>query len=164
MLCIGIGLVVWWYMEAANYDTMLDGVPFAKGANLIYDPAGTPADNTVTMSCPTGKQVCVYQATQICTNPTPGNYETLETDPIITDASNPGWSKFNPDTTVNLTQALNAACGVVSMGAPVTKGTCQYVFNPTSTPFTAPMTCGGATHLIANYTCEPAGAPCNSTS
>ena len=176
LLAIGVGLVVWWYVEAANYDTMLDGVPFAKGANLIYKPEGTDAENTITMSCPEGKQVCVYQATQICTNPTGSNVENPDTDPILNNIIKDGiaddnWCKFNPATTVDLTSELNSNCGT-GLGLPVAKGSCPaYVFSPHNlngnswTDF-----CGdGATHFISTYTCQPAfnsdGTPgiCNST-
>lgn len=163
LLAIGVGLVVWWYVEASNYDTMLGGVPFAKGANLIYNPTGTDADNTVTMSCPDGKQVCVYQATQICTNPVNpnedgGNYETAATDPICSTLTD-NWGKFNPATTVDLTQELNSNCGVTGPGASVATSNCPaYVFSPSATTTSgAPFTCGNPNgiHLIATYTCQP---------
>jgi hypothetical protein len=160
LLAIGVGLVVWWYIEASNYDAMLDGVPFAKGANLIYKPEGTDADNTITMSCPEGKQVCVYQATQICTNPVnpnddDGNYETSLTDPICSTLGD-NWGKFNPATTIDLTADLNSNCGTGS-GEAVSTGSCSYVFNPQSFPFSGGV-CGNpnGVHLIATYTCQPA--------
>ncbi len=174
LLAIGVGLVIWWYMEAANYDTMLVGVPFAKGANKIYDPSPA-ADNTVKMSCPYGKQICVYQATQICTNPSPGsghsgNHENQITDPIInlTTGSAENWSKFNPDTTYDLTALMNAQCSTgagMSVGTP----TCEYDWDPAQTPF--PFgTCTGENsgiHLLAGYTCQDpnseSGKICNPT-
>ncbi len=166
LLAIGVGLVIWWYIEAANYDSMLDGVPFAKGANLIYNPDGTDADNTITMSCPTGKQVCVYQATQICTDPQmPDNIENPDTDPILNNNITAGdnWGKFNKDTTYDLTQELNINCGT-GLDKPVTKQSCPaYVFEPNLT-LPNGKSCEGASHFIATYTCEPIGSKCQSTS
>lgn len=177
LLAIGVGLVIWWYVEASKYDTMLGGVPFAKGANLIYDPTGSDADNTVTMSCPDGKQVCVYQATQICTYPQPGNFENAATDPIVHDLTGDNksnWGKFNPAKTVDLTSELNSNCGT-GLGLPVAKGSCSYtVSSKIGTPTTNgtdTFSCGNPNgeHLIATYTCQPAfnadGTPgtCQST-
>nr|QBK85547.1 MAG: uncharacterized protein LCMAC101_01340 [Marseillevirus LCMAC101] len=169
LLAIGVGLVIWWYMEAGNYDAMLDGVPFAKGANLIYDPDGTDADNTVKMSCPDGKQVCVYQATQICTFPDSYNFEHADTDPINRVLTSDGWGKFNPKTTRDLTAEMNTACKTANR-KPVSTDNCQYTFSPSNTFTTTDgsvITCStvdpSAIHLIAAYTCQPVGTVCNST-
>ena len=169
LLAIGVALVAWWYIEAASYDSMLDGVPFAKGANLIYNPDGTDTENTVTMTCPEGKQVCVYQATQICTNPLTGNIEDPATDPISSDLDGT-WGKFNTKTTIDLTQELNSGCGVMASGDFVAKGSCSYVVGSKIDEHT---TNGSGTfkcenpdgqHFIATYTCEPIGSKCQSTS
>lgn len=157
LLFIGVALVVWWYIEAANYDTMLDDVPFAMGANMIYNPDG---ENTVNMSCPDGKQICVYQATQICTNPDSHNFENPDTDPIVHDLTgdNKGnWAKFNKAKTVDLTADMNSACGT-GAGKSVFTGSCSYKFDPSKFQFgTNNITCEGdnsAIHLIAAYTCQ----------
>jgi len=157
LLFIGVALVVWWYIEAANYDAMLDGVSFARGANLIYKPGGSDADNTITMSCPEGKQVCVYQATQICTNPDANNVENATTDPILSTLDD-SWGKFDPARTVDLTEELNINCGT-GAGEAVSAGSCPpYVFAPQDIPGSgqswSDFCGGGATHLIATYTCQ----------
>jgi hypothetical protein len=162
LLAIGVGLVVWWYIEASKYDSMLDGVPFAKGANLIYNANGSDSDNTITMSCPEGKNVCVYQATQIYTKPDPStNTENADTDPIYAGLDK-NWGKFNPHTTIDLTAELNSNCGT-GVGEAVTKGSCSYVVTsklgqPTTdgSGIFGGDSNGGEEHFIATYTCQPA--------
>ncbi len=156
LLVIGVGLVVWWYIEAANYDTMLNGVSFVRGVNMIYNPEGSDADNTINMTCPEGKSVCVYQATQICTNPDSNNVEDPTTDPIYAEL-NDNWGKFNPKTTTDLTSELNSNCGTGAGEQLSDKSSCPaYVFTPSTTTTSGdPFTCKGDIHFIATYTCQP---------
>lgn len=162
-LSIILILVILWYVSTFSDEGNLSSISFAKGANITYTPQG---DNSVNLICPDGKQVCVYKATQICTNPNNSNVENASTDPMVTSLTaknNNGdytWSQFNPDTTADLTQDINATCGTGN-DMNTSQSSCTYDFVPkTTTTSGKPFSCNGEIQLIASYTCQPSFSKC----
>ena len=146
-------LAVWNLIIVVKYKNKLDGYSYTRGANK-----STPG--AVKLKCGNGKEICVYRATQICTNPTVNNFEKDETDPIDSGYNNPNnYGKFNTQTTVNLKNDMSKKCD--------RKQECIYNFAGKWSGETDGQSllteCGGNTQLISTYTCIPKGSKCKSS-
>lgn len=154
MLFIGVCVAVWWFVVAEKFKTYLKHYSYSRGANAL-------AGQTVELKCDGDNEICLYRATQICTNPGPGNFEDSSLEPIASGISGQDggahvhYGDFNPNTTIDLTK---------EMGAEVNGHTSHsYTFNPSSgwTATSGGDPCNGNTQLIAVYTCVPPGGDCH---
>jgi len=144
ILAIGLGVAVWWFFIAEQYRRYLGDYSYSRGANAI--------DGTTTnLTCDSTKEICVYRATQICTNPDSNNFEDQSIDPIAAGEGSfpnmtPGtkYGQFNPATTTDLTSDMSSKCNGGS--------TASYDFTSTCSV--------GTGQLIATYTCIPKGSTC----
>jgi hypothetical protein len=149
LLAIGLMIAIWWYVIAEKYSNYLKTYSYSRGAHAI-------AGQTAHLSCDGGKEICVFRATQICTNPDSSNVENPDTDPIASgnDGVTP-YGAFNPNTTVSRTKDMGDSCNG--------KTTASFAFNPVGYSNGGGWNCGGTTQLIATYTCIPKGTTCQSS-
>jgi len=148
LLAILLGVAIWWFVIAENYRKYLSTYSYARGANA------SKAGETLNLTCDDDKEICVYRATQICTDPDSNNYENPSTDPIASGTSSDDkYGDFSSATTVDLTSDLSGACNG--------KETCAYKFSPKAWPSGMPS-CGGDSQLISAYACVPKGSTCQS--
>ena len=131
-----------------RYYNDLQGRTYTRGANQ-----SGPGD--VKMKCGNGKEICVYKATQICTNPDGNNFENEHNDPISSGYDNPdSYGDFDPCTTVDLLKEISEKCNG--------QKECIYNFKG-NTPFPFDGECKGdnaTVQLISTYTCIPKGSEC----
>lgn len=152
MVLLGIGLIIaiWWFAVAKNYEKYLSTYSYARGANVDSD------GGQVQLKCGAGKEICVYRATQICSNPSATNFENQATDPIDAGTGigggNVDYGQYNPLTTIDRTADMVDECN----GA----GSYLYTFN--AKPFPNGMACGGKTQLLATYSCISPHTACQS--
>ena len=147
LLFVVLLISIWWFSVAEKFRIYLQGYTYGRGANAWK------AGQTLNLTCGAGKEICVYRATQICTDPNQDNLENYATDPIASGLdSNDSYGDFNSQTTVDLTDDMSDACNGSS--------TCSFKFTPK--PFPGGMTCGGNTQLISTYSCIPSGILCQS--
>lgn len=150
LLFIGLAIAIWWFVVAENFRKYLKTYSYSRGVHA------TQANQTLNLSCSEGKEICLYKATQICTNPDNNNFEDPTTDPIDSGTSANGmYGQFNPQTTVDLTQDM----GSVVNG----QRTATFRFTPKEWPDNM-ASCAGETQLIGTYTCIPTGTSCQSFS
>jgi len=147
-LFAGVLLAAWYFVVAYKYGTTLTTFANTRGVNV------SGKNKQVTMKCDTGKVICVYRATQVCS--TPGymgkNFETPSTDPISNGLDGGGgYGEYNKNTTVALTKSLGDKCNG--------KGECSFTFTGDGFPFT----CRGEPQLIGSYTCIPEGTVCTAS-
>jgi len=150
LLAIFLGIAIWWFVVANNYKKYLDEYSYSRGANV------KGSGQIVNLSCDDDKEICVYRATQICSNPTSQNFETSSTDPIDSglEDSSKMYGQFNPRTTVSRLDDMSQACNG--------KTTCAFNFQ--ATDFVNGMQCDPVnTQLISTYTCIPKGTTCQSS-
>jgi len=141
LLIIIIGIAIWNLVIIWNYSSYMGSFIYARGANATDG-------ETINLQCESGGNICIYRATQICTNPDSNNYESSNLDPIDTSESNYG--NFNLDTTVDLTQTMSQMCNG--------KESVNFTFSGKwpDTP------CNGNSQLIATYSCVNTPEECNS--
>lgn len=148
LLAIVLGVAIWWFVIAENYRKYLTTYSYGRGANA------SKAGQTVHLACDDGKEICVYRATQICTDPDSNNFENPSTDPFAAGtASDDKYGDFSSSTTSDLTNDMSGECNG--------KETCAYKFMPTRWPSSMPG-CAGDTQLISTYACIPKGSTCQS--
>lgn len=150
LLVIGMIIAIWWYIVAEKYNNYLKSYSYSRGAHA-------EDGQTVNLSCDSGKEICVFRATQICTVPDKNNFESSPMgDPIASgkDGTTP-YGAFNPNTTVSRTQDMGNSCNG--------KTTASYVFNSIDFPSGDSWNCPGGTQLISTYTCIPKGTTCQSS-
>lgn len=146
LLAILFGIAVWWFIVSWQYRSYLKHASYARGANA------TEEGQTLNLSCDQGKEICVYRATQICSDPDSNNFENQQTDPISSglDGKN-SYGDFNSDTTVDRTADMSRECNG--------KQTSSFKFAAKGWP--NGMTCHGKTQLISTYSCIPKGTTCS---
>lgn len=150
LLAIFLGIAVWWFIIAENYRKYLDAYSYSRGAHA------TKVNQTLNLTCDSDKEICVFRATQICTDPSASNYENSVTDPISSGlSSDTKYGQFDSNTTVDTTNDLGDKCNGAT--------TCAYKFTQAAWPSGMPS-CGGETQLIAGYTCIPKDGKCQSYS
>ena len=150
-LILGVGLSIWYFGVAYNYRNTLSKFSNSRGANV------SGVGKTANLSCDSGKVICVYRATQICTdpgNPKYGfinqNFENPTTDPISNGLDGGGkYGEYSTKTTTNLTKDMSEKCNG--------KSECAYVHEKNVLGV-----CQGTSQLIATYTCIPPGVACQS--
>jgi len=149
---VGLVVAVWFFVIAERYRMYLGKTSYARGANA------KKAGETLNMTCDQDKEICVYRATQICSQPDKNNFESSSTDPIAGGIKSDGpisaaYGDYNPNTTVDMTDALLKACNGDQK--------CAYKFNPAKFPGT--MTCPAEnTQMLSVYSCIPKGEACQS--
>jgi hypothetical protein len=108
----------------------MENMSFTRGAN------GEMGD-TIHMECPPGYNICLYRATEICTSPTPTNFEDISTDCFNNDGS------FNYSAAIDRTKSMSALVNG--------KNSYDYIFNANYN--TPSGICRGKKQLIATYAC-----------
>ncbi len=148
LLAIGVGIAIWWYIVADNYRKYLGGITYARGAN------GEDGD-TINLVCDSDREICVYRATQTCTDPNSNNFENSSTDPISNGTDDSvEYGQFNPNTTVDLISDMGNECNG--------KQKCSYEFSADWSQ--SPLGCAGISQIISSYTCIPKGGKCQAQS
>ena len=152
ILAVVLVVTIWWFVVAEKYKRYLDNYEYARGANA------SKAGDTLNLTCDQDKEICVYRAVQVCSQPDSNNFENSATDPIAGGIKSDGkvstsYGDYNPNTTVNATPLLVKECNGQEK--------CAYKFTPVQFPGT--MTCPAEhTQLISTYSCIPKGAVCQS--
>lgn len=150
LLAIILGIAIWWYVIADNYRKYLNAGAYSRGANA------SSAGQTLHLTCDEDKEICVYQATQICTDPDRNNFENSDTDPFASGLTgNNSYGDYDSSTTVDMTISLGTECNG--------KQNCLYKFDPAQWPVGMP-TCNGDTQLISTYVCGAKGSACQNYS
>ncbi len=104
LLAIVLGIAIWWYIIADNFKKYLSGNSYARGANA------SKAGQTLNLTCDSEKEICVYRAIQVCTDPDASNFENSNTDPFASGMSgNDSYGDYNSSTTVDMTKDLVGA-------------------------------------------------------
>jgi hypothetical protein len=159
-LILIIGIATWWFVVAFNYGNSLKVFVYSRGANL--DPGVGKTSGSVTLKCDDQSEICVQNATAICTG-TNGqlNYETNKVGQIYatgTEGNTLPYGAFNTKGggAVDLTKTLSTLANG--------KESYQYSFDG-STLFDGKCIAGaiGSTvrpQLIATYSCIPKGERC----
>ena len=151
LLLVGVGISIWWFVVALKYRNTLSTFSNARGANV----AGK--NKTVNMTCDPGKVICVYRATQICSNPgyDGKNFEDPTIDPITNglDYANSKYGEYSKLTTKSLTKEIGDTCNG--------KNSCSYLFKGDNFP--SPIICHGEPQLISSYTCIQPGTACQAS-
>jgi len=151
LLCVGIGISIWWFIIAFKYRDTLSSFSNSRGANV----AGK--NKVVNMTCDPGKVICVYRATQICSNPGFGgkNFEDPTIEPITNglDYANAKYGEYSKLTTKSLTKEIGDTCNG--------KNTCSYLFE--GDDFPAPIVCYGEPQLISSYACIKPDTSCQAS-
>ena len=139
VMFLGIGVLIsmWYFGVAEKYRRYLKRSAYGRGANALK------SGDTLNLSCRPGEKICVYRATQICTDPDTKNYENPQTDPIASGLGSDSYGNYNSSTTVDMTKDLSDKCNG--------EQTCSYKF--ASKPYPNGMKCGGKSQLLSNYTC-----------
>ncbi len=166
VLFAALAIAIWWFTISYQYRKTLTAFSYTKGANL--DTATVGQGNTgvgaVSMTCDQDRELCVWEATAICTGTNGQTNHEDGFEPISNGSTSP-YGNFDPTTTANLTPALStAANGKQSYvynfnGNSLTfgnKGNCPLTYNIKDGSGTRPQ-------LIATYTCIPKGTPCISS-
>lgn len=146
---IALIIAIWWLAVSWKYSSFLNDYKYARGSNA------SAAGQTMNLVCGAGKQICVYRATQLCSNPDSNNFENPSTDPISSGLKLNGskYGEFDPDTTVDYTSTLGKACNG--------QNTCSFTFNPLA--WSNSMTCSsGNTQLTSAYSCVSDSSECQS--
>lgn len=147
LLFIILGFAIWWFLVAQNYRKYLTNYSYTRGANVASKGRST------LLQCDSDKEICVYRAVQICTNPNSSNYENPSTEPMSSGTTgNEKYGQFNKSTTIDMTSDLGGKCDG--------KEKCAYKF--VGKQFPSGMICSGKTQLIATYTCIPKNTKCRS--
>ncbi|MDB4769438.1 hypothetical protein OAG24_00585 [bacterium] len=144
LLVIVLFVAVWWFAIAMNYKSYLNKSVYTRGAN------GEANDN-INLKCGSGKKICVYRATQICSNPDSNNFEMSNLEPIANGAeSNVTYGDFDPKTTVDFTSKMGNECNG--------KSECTFKFTPDWS--SKGVECNGKSQLIATYNCVANDSDC----
>lgn len=149
MSIIGVTIALWYFIVADKYKRQMNSKPYARGASV----RGLGTD--VNMKCDEGQQICVYRATQICSSPDANNFENRATDPISKGDTTTFYGEFDPNTTVDITDALGDS----------SNGNESKIVNfaDVAAEFPGAMTCApDDTQLIATYKCISPGSSCSS--
>lgn len=149
LLAIGLGIAVWWFVVAYKYKNHIDSYSFTRGANVIG------SQKKAQLSCDSGHNICVYRATMIYSDPQPGNFEAIPTDPIASGTSGSSkYGDYDPTTTVSLTDKMGQECNG--------KSQCSYDFSKEQFPKVGTYN-PDKIQLISSYTCIPSGVACVSS-
>jgi len=140
-----LSYALWWLTVAMKYRTYLKTKSYPRGANVTQG-------QTTNLKCELGNEICVYRATQICTDPGKNNFENPETDPISSGLNDSGekYGEFNPLTTIDLTKNLSKTCNGSE--------NCSFKFTPNQN-----LKCNGEYQLISTYSCIPKNSDCESS-
>lgn len=135
ILIFGLGLIVvlWMYYVSHKHKQFISTQSYTRGANR----AGT---GIVSLVCDDNSEICVYDASQICTKPDGSNFESGGLDAMTSNGN------LNPRNIVSRTNEMASACN----------GKTQCTWNFTASTFPAGP-CGGDSHLISTYTCVAKG-------
>jgi hypothetical protein len=154
LLVIGVIIGIWLYVVAQRYSNYLDEYSYSRGAHAWQ------TGQTLDLKCDDGKEICVYRATQICTNPDSNNFESAPDSIASGNTSNVPYGAFDPDTTVSRTEDMGKKCNGLSSAT--------FVFNPVDfsggKPWEEVCSAESTSQLIATYTCIPKGSKCTSAS
>lgn len=154
LILLIVGVLILLFFRKQN--KVLGEFKFARGAN------GKDGQD-IHLSCGTGKAICIYRATQICSTVGPNGFERSNLDPISNGIVEPGkpevsYGDFNPETTVDLTKKMGDECN----GKP------SYTYKFQKDWSSKPVECNGKTQLIATYVCiseeDSKAGKCNSWS
>lgn len=155
-LVVALGVSVWWLVVAYKFRKSINMNSYTKGANL--DPGQGKTSGTVTLSCGSDYNICVWRATAICTGESQTNHELSPCppsgpclDPISNGNDGVKYGDFSPKSTTDLTKELS------SLANGSQKYT--YFFNDKNQK-TCPI--GTRPQLISTYTCIPKGTQCKS--
>lgn len=143
LLVIVLFIAIWWFAVAMNYKSHLNKSTYTRGAN-------GNENQTIKMKCGSGKKICVYRATQICTNPDSSNFENSNLEPFSGGTQNISYGDFDPGTTVDFTSKMSQECNG--------KSECDYRFTPDWT--SKGTECNGNSQLIATYNCVADESEC----
>jgi len=162
-LLIIVALVIWYFVVAYQYGQKLNNFSYTRGANLDTKDKNK---GVVNLTCEQGSEICVWNATAICSGAKNSVSNTEGgPEPISNGADgNSAYGKFDINNTIDLTKdMLTKANGNQSY---------SYNFDVTNRNFgtkTCPMNydvkngSGQRPQLIATYSCIPKGTKCVSS-
>lgn len=141
-----LGLAIFYLVVAFQYRSVISSSTNTRGANV------SGKNKNVGLVCDPGKVICVYRATEICSDPgkvVPGkNFENPTTDPISNGLDGGGkYGDYHSKNTYSLTKEISDVCNG--------KSSCTYLFKGGNVP------CGGTSQLIASYDCVTPNTACS---
>ncbi|HSA76318.1 MAG TPA: hypothetical protein VLE02_02115 [Nitrosarchaeum sp.] len=132
-------MVLFVFVSSYKYRKDAYDYSFVRGAS-------GDAGSQINFECPSGYNICLYRATEICTNPTSNNFEDTQYDSFNYDGS------FNYNVAIDRTQLIKSMVNG--------KNKFTYYFNPSAN--TPSGICGGKKQLISSYACTNDMSQCKS--
>lgn len=162
ILILLLAYAIWWFVIVYRYGKSIIASSYTRGANL--DTA--TGKSSVTLTCDASRQICLEQATAICTgsvsaeSSTEAAPEPISAGPYSNGANgtNSTYGQFDVNNTVDLTKFMAERVN----GHEST----EFLFNGTGIGLTCPSNynpkdgSGIRPQLIATYTCIPVGTQC----
>lgn len=162
-IIIVVVIVIWYFAVAFGYSRTLDNFSYTRGANL---DTGESGKGSVNMNCENGDEICVWQATGICSGAINAENNFEGGPEPFSDGLKPGMSygQFDINNTIDLTKDMSD----LANGKQAYTYDCDLTlkkFGGKVCPnnYNSKTGAGQRPQLISTYTCIPKGSKCVSS-